>query len=238
MYGPISIRSEYSFHNSFAKISDIVALDYDTIGIADDNTTFGFIPFAKAMKSAGKKPLFGVRLEVFEDMTERFSKRFQIILIAKNDVGLKEIYRIVSKAWDNFFWVPRLSFDDYEAITTDIWIVDTDNTFIDNNNYLTVPDRDVYQLIAGSSKRGDERNYNFNTELKPQHVLSENEIRAYYGQAFIDNAIEVAQSCNANISHAQMVKFEGKQSIDQICNLSKKWYAILPKDYNSFMNCN
>ena len=179
----IAIRSEYSFHNSFAPIKDIVKIDADCIGIADDNNTFGFIPFAKAMKAAGKKPLFGVRLEVFEEMQERFSNRFPIVLIAKNNDGLKEMYKLVSTAWEQFFWQPRLSLDDFDSITHNIFMIggkhcdysicnfsqssNSEPVYVDDNNYLNLVDRDVYQLIAGSSKRGEERNYNFNSLSSP-----------------------------------------------------------------------
>jgi len=247
----LAVRSEYSFKKAFAPISKIVQLPQDVIGIADDNNTFCHAFFDKAMRSVGKKPIFGVRLTVTDNIKERFDyKGFQVILLAKNNDGLKEIYRLVSKAWDQFYYFPRLSLDNLLGISENIVIVngtiqDDSNidyfannfvtnptgqikggVYIDDNNFIDRKDKGVYQLMAGSSKRGDERNYSFENDHNPQYVLSENEVRAYFGQEAINNTIEIANSCNATLEHASMVKFEGKTSIIKQCVKTSK-YSLL-----------
>ena len=53
----LAVRSEFSFKKAFAPINEIIKLDGDAIGIADDNNTYGHIPFVKAMEKVGKKAI-------------------------------------------------------------------------------------------------------------------------------------------------------------------------------------
>ena len=134
---PLAIRTEYDFKKAYAPISKIVELPYDIIGVADDNSTFAHIPFAKAMKKAGKKPIFGTRLLVCKEMRERFNYGgFWIVLLARNSNGLKEINKLVKNAWDQFYYIPRISYDNFLSISKDIIII----------NASCVPSNGFYSL--------------------------------------------------------------------------------------------
>jgi DNA polymerase III alpha subunit len=257
----LAIQSEYSFKKCFAKIEDIVKIPGDTVGVADFYNTFAHIPLAKACKVAGKKPIFGVRLTFVDNLKERFDyKGVNVLLLAKNDSGLIEINKLVSKAWDQFYWFPRLHKDDLKKISTNIFTInlsDTDDEcfdfcatnfttnpkceprqgiYIDDNNYINIEDKEVYQLLCGSSKRGDERNYNFSLELEPKHVLSEEEVIAYFGIDAVIRTHTIAEMCDAEIQHAEMVKFEGKTSIVKECFKTKKYDLLRNKNYKERFN--
>ena len=66
-------------------------------------------PAIKAIcKKYGIKPIYGVRLFLTESKESRLCHAPHIFL-ALNDDGLCEIYRLVSKAWSNFHYIPRLT---------------------------------------------------------------------------------------------------------------------------------
>lgn len=257
----IAVRSEYSFKKAYARISEIVKLPQDIIGIADDNNTFGHAFFEKAMLAAGKKPLFGVRVRVLpkDQMKERNpSRSFELIMIAINNDGLHEMYGIVSKAWKQFFWTPRLSEDDLNEISTNIFTINGSSTieagvdfhannfctnstgtiqggvYIDDNRYINRLDKGIYQLMSGSSKRHDERVYTFEIETDPQYILSQSEVEAYFGKDCIKTTEEIAKSCNVTLSKASLVTFEEDSNISELCykGASKKGIDLnFQKDY-------
>lgn len=229
----LALISEYSFRKAYAPVSELVKLPGEAIGVADWYNTFAHIPLDKECKKVGKKPIFGVRLTFVDNLKERFDyKGLHYVLLAKNNEGLKEINQLVSKAWDQFYWFPRLHLDEFKTMNLDnIFIINLMENiiYVDNNNYINVEDKIIYQLMAGSSKRGDERNYNF--ELDSKHVLSESEVIAYYGKQDADDTDHIAKLCNVEIEHAEMVKFESHKSLRSICyesldKLTKKygWY--------------
>ena len=246
----LAVRSEYSFKKAFAPIDKIVEFDQDAIGIADENSTFGFVQFEKKMKAVGKKPIFGVRLMVVEHLKERKNfGGFNIIVIAKNNDGLKEINRLVKAAWDNFYYEPRVPVGvflknsentffinlsycgdnqdvinrfDYTAASysspekTKDSSIFKKHVFVDDNNYINIGDRDVYELMAGSRKHGDGRIFSFHSDVNPQHVLSPEE--AYrFGTMECSVTHEIADQCSAHIAKSEMVKYKGFSSIVEVC---------------------
>jgi DNA polymerase III alpha subunit len=232
----LALLSEYSFGISYSKVKDLVKLEGDYIGIADKNNTFSHVYLEKECKAIGKKPIFGVRLNVCSNLTERFDYySFETILLAKNNEGLREINYLTSKVWDQFYYTPRLSIDQWQGVSENIIVIDAHsqlkpknftsdgNIYIDCNNYINLKDRDIYQIVAGSSKRGDDRNFNFDTTCYPQHVLSEREAIAYFGKDCVAATYWFARSCNANITKAEMVRFEGIKDLYGICIDSHKY---------------
>ncbi|CAB4170157.1 DNA polymerase III DnaE [uncultured Caudovirales phage] len=84
------VRTEYSFRNAFGSVESALAM-LPNGGIIADDGTWGHVPWAKEGKNAGKKVGFGVRVKVGgikEDWRE-------VILVAKTNSGLKDIYGIV-----------------------------------------------------------------------------------------------------------------------------------------------
>jgi DNA-directed DNA polymerase III PolC len=232
----IALLSEYSFGISYSKVKDLVKLEGDYIGIADKNNTFAHVYLEKECKAIGKKPIFGVRLQVCSNLTERFDYHsFETILIAKNNDGLKEINYLTSMVWEQFYYTPRLSVDQWQGISKNIIAIDAyselkplnftndGNIYVDCNNYINLRDRDIYQIVAGSSKRGEDRNFNFETSVHPQHVLSEREAQAYFGQEPVAYTDIIANQCNAAITKAEMVRFDGIKDLYGICIDSYKY---------------
>lgn len=245
----IALRTEYSFKQTFGPIESL-AEDRDVIGIADINNTYGHVKLHNiCMSKNGKKPLFGVRLMVVVDPAHRIKGQQglfgpEYIFIAKNDDGLREIYRLTSQAFDNFYWRPMVSYLDVFKLSKNVIVIAEDFDYesridyvaltqttplksleadiprvaISNNSYSNPDDMEVYQLLAGASKRGDGFVYNMENATYPQHILTAEEHYAIWkDQSALDNTFEIADKCNATMKIAAPVEYKGEGTLMESC---------------------
>jgi DNA polymerase III alpha subunit len=117
----LDYKTEFSMGAVFAPLEKVVekaASMADYAGIADLGNTYGHVLWDKACRKHGIKPIFGVRLPVVEDLNlkERSFPFNWMVFIAKNNEGLKELYRLVSLAHEQFYYLPRLSYGQIEKI--------------------------------------------------------------------------------------------------------------------------
>jgi len=131
----------------------------------------------------------------------------EYILIAKDQFGLSEINKLTSSAWENFYYKPMVKFSDLIllsdsvfvicenpfsterldficlSLTTPLVVIDAlkdcmiPSVFIQQNRYMNVEDKDVYQLLAGTVKRADGYSHKFEAQTHPQHILNADEAR-------------------------------------------------------------
>lgn len=90
------------------------------IAITDHGTCGGYMRFQSAGDKYGVKPIFGVEAyfteDIVEDKADKKAERFHMILLAKNDEGLKNIFRLQKRAWvDGFYYKPRLDWNMLEG---------------------------------------------------------------------------------------------------------------------------
>jgi DNA polymerase III alpha subunit len=101
----LKLKSEYSFGRAYAKIDDLVSYLKETgctvAGLVDTNT-WGHVPFHKACRAQGIKPLLGVEIfVVFDDVVKR------MWFLARDSKGLQELYSFVSLSHKQPFMIPR-----------------------------------------------------------------------------------------------------------------------------------
>jgi len=111
-------HSHYSLLDGLAKIDALIKrakeLGMSALAITDHGVLYGAIEFYKKARQAGIKPIIGVEMYVaartIQDRDPKIdAKRYHIILLAKNDVGYKNLMRLVSKAHiDGFYYKPRV----------------------------------------------------------------------------------------------------------------------------------
>ena len=122
----VKVRTEYCFRKAYGPIDKIInQVEGDALGITDSGT-WGHVAFSSACKKANKKPLFGVEISIVEDATERSKQPAnEMSFIAKNNEGLEELYQLVTKSTskDNFYYYPRLSYEDLFDISENIIIL-------------------------------------------------------------------------------------------------------------------
>ncbi len=245
----LALRSEYSFKQTFQHITQIEDGQEIAIGVADINNTFSHVPLEKQCKTNGIKPIFGVRLMVVENPHDK-PKGQQgnygpiYIFIAKNIDGLREIYSLVKKAYELFFYRPHIgwidlfrlssnvivitnSFKTEERIdyigvnyTTPKWCLESNlpKVFINDNEYPSKDMRPVYELLCGSRKTATGYSPKFDSHTYPTHILSTKEFLYLYNNfSAIENSHIIAEQCNVVLPKAEMVKYPGPRVLERWC---------------------
>lgn len=239
----IALKSEYSFGQCYGflnKLHDEYSSD-GAIGIADFNT-FSFYKIKKMCYKSGVKPILGYRVTVVKDATEKVKPRGQFgveyIIIAKNVIGLREIYRLTKTNSNNFYYRANVSISDIDNMSDNVIKIscnpiskvdyigvnfttqnkfleyDFPKVYIDNNYFNTQEDRAVYQCYA-------ERNAE--TKTYPQHILSEEEARFYFGNVPVDTIKEIVDSVEVfDLPKPDNIKFKGKSDLITDCKAGAK----------------
>ncbi|MGC8770374.1 MAG: DNA polymerase III subunit alpha [Brevinematia bacterium] len=109
MFGNLHTHSEYSFLSSLLGVDRIVGLSayygYDVASICDTVSTFGYFKLTKFCEVENLKPLYGV--ELFLKTPEKLV--FPIIFYAKDNDGLKNIFKLTSCSQKNFYETGKYS---------------------------------------------------------------------------------------------------------------------------------
>jgi DNA polymerase III alpha subunit len=244
----LALQTEFSFKKSFLHMKDIHNYVEDGyVGIADLNNTYGHIPLSKEAKEHGFTPIYGVRLHVLPDDSVQRVCNVSWIFIAKNGEGLLEIYRLVQRAYENFYYIPKLNESDVEEVSQNVYVIapsdrnniqpdyiswgqgcenksrDVDNIAIITNHFPRLEDRPVYELLAGARKNGSGYSHMFEANTYPQHIMNEEEwLVEYDNEVAINNAKIVASLCKVELPQAEMVKWSGSHDILGYCRDRQK----------------
>ena len=103
MQTQLQVMSSFSLLHSPAKLTEIVdqakIKGYDSIALTDINNLYGSIDFYKYAKKIGIKPIIGLTI-VIAGITDP-DNTYPLILLAKNDLGYKNLIKISSKIMSN-----------------------------------------------------------------------------------------------------------------------------------------
>lgn len=117
----LHVHSEYSLLDGAARIEELAGqaarLGMSALALTDHGVMYGAIPFYKACRSHGIKPIIGC--EVYftaESMRVKASRQdqpiYHLILLAKNETGYRNLMKIVSLAHlQGFHYKPRIDFE-------------------------------------------------------------------------------------------------------------------------------
>jgi DNA polymerase-3 subunit alpha len=114
----LHVHSEFSLLDGLGRITDLVdsaaQQGFDSLAITDHGALYGAVAFYQACVTKGIKPIIGVETYVARrSMTEKEGKAdaqpFHLILLAKNDVGYRNLCRLVTDAHvDGYYYKPRI----------------------------------------------------------------------------------------------------------------------------------
>jgi len=117
----LHLHTEYSLLDGACKIKDIPArileLGQSACAITDHGVMYGCVQFYKELKKHGIKPITGC--EIYVAPGSRFDKNrvdgnayYHLVLLCKNEIGYKNLIKIVSKAFtEGFYTKPRADID-------------------------------------------------------------------------------------------------------------------------------
>lgn len=113
----LHLHTEYSLLDGANKINELASIlkerGVKSVAITDHGNMFGVIDFYKTMKKNGIKPIVGMEAyihnhELLDDKSDR--ARFHLILLAKNEIGYKNLMYLSSMAYiDGFYFNPRIN---------------------------------------------------------------------------------------------------------------------------------
>ncbi len=99
-----------------AMINTLGDLNMSAVGLTDHGNLFGMLPFYKAAKEAGVRPIIGC--EVYVAQGDHLEKKTipgqgwgynHLVLMAENEIGLKNLIKLVSIGYvDGFYYRPRV----------------------------------------------------------------------------------------------------------------------------------
>ncbi|MDP7524729.1 MAG: DNA polymerase III subunit alpha [Dehalococcoidales bacterium] len=116
MFSHLHVHTEYSLLDGMCLIPRLVdrakELGMDSLAITDHGVMYGAIQFYLAAREAGLKPIIGCEAYVAQgSRTDRTvgSKRYHLVLLAKNQTGYRNLIQLTSKAHiEGFYYKPRL----------------------------------------------------------------------------------------------------------------------------------
>ncbi|MDO4800222.1 MAG: PHP domain-containing protein, partial [Bacillota bacterium] len=110
----LHVHTEYSLLDGFARIDRlfdaVLEKGMDAIAITDHGVLFGAVEFYQKAKKAGVKPIIGCEVYVAPgDVREPQKERYHLILLAKNEIGYRNLVKLVSLGFtEGFYYKPRV----------------------------------------------------------------------------------------------------------------------------------
>lgn len=93
--------------------------------ITDHGSMAGTLAFQNRAREVGFNPIFGCEFyyvpSLVDDDGDKNAERFHLILLAKNDAGLKKLFKLQRLSWTKgFYYKPRIEFADLEFLAGDV----------------------------------------------------------------------------------------------------------------------
>ena len=244
----LKLRTEYSFRNAYGPVEKVInATEGDSIGICDAGT-WGHVAFRDACKKANKKPIYGVEIAFVDDARSREKQPHNFMsFLAKSNDGLREIYELVTRSTDNFYYIPRLDYSDLFHLSEEIIILSGANpnwgmlpSTHKENLYIEIGPTSTKKALESIEKgfkpvavsdnfypsTTDKKVYevlagrNRQSRTKPMHILNEWELRSvikWLPDEAIANTYTIAEQCDANLPEAQMIRYRANETLESWC---------------------
>ena len=180
--------------------------------------------------------------------------------LAKNNDGLKEIYELVTRSTDNFYYYPRLDYSDLFDISENVIIFSGANpnwgmlpTTHKKNLYIEIGPMSTKKALDACRKGfkpvavcdnfyprpEDKKVYevltgrNRQQRTKPMHIMNEWEYKSeikWCPEEAIANTYNISEQCSANLPSAQMVRYKTTKTLEEMCRAGAKKLGVDLKD--------
>ncbi len=183
-FAHLHVHTEYSLLDGLSNIEKLVAtakaMGMPAVAITDHGTMFGVKEFYDAAKKIDIKPIIGVEAYMAaRGMTDRDSKldkkSSHLLLLAKNDVGYRNLLKITSAAQtEGFYYRPRIDHDFLEKhaegliCTSGCMSAEIPRALLKENPQEAVRRMDWYYDVFGEE--------NFYVELQQHNIVELTEL--------------------------------------------------------------
>lgn len=125
----LHVHTEYSLLDGLTTPEELAEVVYHNkqaaCAITDHGTMAGALRFQNAAQRFGIKPIFGCEFyfvpSLVADDKDKSAERYHLILLAKNDDGLKKLFELQRRSWTHgFYYKPRIEFDDLAFLAGDV----------------------------------------------------------------------------------------------------------------------
>lgn len=123
----LNIRTGYNLKATFGHLEEIISKCDGYAGIADPNSTFGHVKFAKECEKQNVIPIFGVRLAV-SDLnpiglrTPRYENN-EMTFIATSQDSLQELYQLIDRAYQQFYYFPKITYEQLNSTSEELIVL-------------------------------------------------------------------------------------------------------------------
>ena len=117
----LHLHTEYSLLDGVGKIDEYLnrakELGMESIAITDHGNMFGAVEFYKKCIKQGIKPIIGIETylslnSIYSEKEKRERKNYHLVLLAKNEIGYKNLIKLSSIAYtEGFYYRPRIDKD-------------------------------------------------------------------------------------------------------------------------------
>jgi DNA polymerase-3 subunit alpha len=117
MFCHLHVHTEYSLLDGMSRIPELVArakeLGMEALAITDHGAMHGVVKFYQEARKAGIRPIIGCEVYVAPgsrlDRESSKSRPYHLTLLAKNDIGYRNLMQLVTKAYtEGFYYKPRV----------------------------------------------------------------------------------------------------------------------------------
>lgn len=116
---PLHVHTHYSMLDAATRVPDLVKIaqanNMPAVAITDHGVMYGAVELYNTCKGTDVKPIIGADLYVVDgDITDRSSRQamHQLVLLCKNEIGYKNLVKIVSRSHlEGFYYKPRINWD-------------------------------------------------------------------------------------------------------------------------------
>lgn len=180
------LHTEFSLQDSVIKIPDLIetlkANNQQACAITDHGSLAGQFEFYEACKQNNIKPILGCEFYVLPD-GEKSKNRQHLVLLAKNEEGLKNLRKLQKISLDKFYYKPIVNFSDIYENTEGLFLstacsLGPISQALINRDYELARDY-LNQFLDNFGKDNVALEFQFHPEYTIQSTINEELLKLY-----------------------------------------------------------
>lgn len=120
-YIELHVHTEYSILDAMTTVEEIAKYCSGNVcAITDHGNMYGVLKFQKVMKKAGKKSIIGIEAYTDSILKKDNKKSYHLVLLAKNNQGIKDLFKLSSESYNNFYRKPIMTWENIKKYSQNL----------------------------------------------------------------------------------------------------------------------